>query len=74
MNLTNIRMDYKMEMKMQYVFDELINKESICYTCDEYIEDLSQRQVRTWIKCRNVFCSIICVINGEYDFFERYYS
>jgi hypothetical protein len=58
--------------QMYNVLWELMNKERMCYTCDEYIGDLSVRQVRTWVKCRNVFCSVECVINGEYDFFDRY--
>jgi hypothetical protein len=59
---------------MYSVFCEFVQRERICYNCDEYIEDVCNRKIRKWVGCKTVFCSIVCVINGEYDFFERRYS
>jgi hypothetical protein len=58
--------------KMWKVLMEFDEKERVCYNCSEYIEDLDERQTHKLMHYRYVFCSVVCLINGEEDIFEKY--
>jgi len=58
--------------KWSDVLYEFIEKERVCYYCEEYMEEINQRRPLRLLGCRYIFCSILCGIQGEMDIFERY--